>query len=59
MELVFVFLYIACVALVLLFFRGARVLNGDEDAPTTLIQPPRDAELRSEDDRQLPLPIIR
>ena len=59
MEYVFVLLYIACVALVLLFFRGARVLNGDEDAPATVIHPPRDSELRSEDDRQLPLPIIR
>ncbi len=58
MELVFVFLYLACVALVLLFFRGAKVLNGDEDTPTVVLNP-RDLDPRTEDDRQLPLPIIR
>lgn len=57
MEIVFVLLYLASVALVLLFFRGARVLNGDEDGPAATM--PRDAARLPEDDRQLPLPIIR
>ncbi len=59
MEFVFVVLYIACVALVLLFFRGVRVLNGD-DEPASL--PPsiiKDLASLPEDDRQLPLPIGR
>ncbi len=59
MEFVFVLLYIACVALVLLFFRGVRVLNGDDESasPPPLIV--KDLDSLSEDERQLPLPIGR